>query len=205
MLLDRLFIHRLYWRTMRPQTHVWRDGPLVVMPGVLDPLTTKVGAWLADVVAEEARPGERWLDLGCGTGIVGLALAAKGATVTCADIDTRCVQNAALNAELRELSIQTVRSDLFSAFEADSFDTVAFNLPFWPGEPRGPLGRAFHAGEGYALIRRFVSEFRPFAREARVVISERHPDFAGARAALGPARLLRRSFYKREWLDLFAL
>src|SRR6185295_17685452 len=158
--------------------------------------------WLAEAVATEARPDERWLDLGCGTGIVGLALAEKGVRVTCADVDPRAVRNAALNAELRELSIPCVQSDLFSAFDADSFDIVAFNLPFWPGPPKGPLGRAFHAGEDYALIRRFVTSFRRCAREARVVISERHPDFAGARAALGPARLLRRSFYKREWIDL---
>lgn len=205
MSLDRVFVHSLYWASMRPRVRTWHGQPLVVMPGVLDPLRTKVGNWLADAVREEAHPGQRWLDLGCGTGIVGVALAEAGATVTCADIDPRCVANAALNAELRELSVRALQSDLFSAFAPGDFDVVAFNLPFWPGEPKGPLGRAFHAGDDYALIRRFVASFRPFAAEARVVLSERHPDFAGARAALGEARLIRRAFHQREWIDLYAL
>lgn len=205
-IVDRLLIHHLYWRSLRPAVRTWRGGPLVVMPGVLDPIRTKVGAWLAETVAEEVTPGARWLDLGCGTGVVGLALAEAGAEVTCADIDSRAVQNAALNAELRGLRVRCVRSDLLAAFAPDSFDVVAFNIPFWPGPPRGPFGRALHAGEDYALFHRFVETFRPAAREARVVLSERGGDFEAAREALGPnARLVRRTRHRHEWLDLFAL
>lgn len=204
-MLDRLFIQHMYWSSTRPRVRSWRGGPLLILPGVLDPVRTKVGAWLAEAVAAEAKPGERWLDLGCGTGIVGVALAEKGATVTCADIDPRAVHNAAANAELRGLPIRCVQSDLLDAFGPDSFDVVAFNIPFWPGSPRGPFGGALFAGEGYALFHRFREGFRPAAREARVVLSERGGDLAAARAALGEARLLRRARHAGEWMDLFAL
>jgi methylase of polypeptide subunit release factors len=201
----------LTWQTRRPYVRDWNGTPLLVLPGVLDPVATKVGAWLAATVAAEAKPGERWLDMGCGTGVVGLALAERGAVVTCADIDPQCVRNARANAALRGLAIDVVESDLFAALAGRRFDRVAYNVPFWPGEPGDRLfGRAMFAGSDsdgrpFAAIRSFAAAFRPTCTEARVVLSEFGGDFPGARAALGDATLHQRARVRGEWLSLFAL
>ncbi|MES2639331.1 MAG: methyltransferase domain-containing protein [Myxococcota bacterium] len=208
----------LLWRARRPYVREWGDLPLLVLPGVLDPVATKVGAWLAGVAAAHARPGERWVDMGCGTGIVGLALAEAGAVVTAIDIDPVCVRNARANAALLGRPVEVVESDLFSAF-ADSafpdpgrrFHRVVYNVPFWPGpvaDAAGnvrPFGRAMYAGADFEAIRTFVAAFPTFADEAWVVLSEFGGDFAGARAALGPAELVTRALVEGEWLSLFAL
>ena len=194
-------------RARHPYVQDCDGAALLVLPGVLDPVGTKVGAWLAATVAAEARPGERWLDMGSGTGVVGLALAEKGARVTSADIDPQCVRNTRANAALRDLPIEVVESDLFAALEGREFDRVVYNVPFWPGDPDNrPFGRALFAGEDFAAIRSFVARFRPHAPRAYVVLSERGGDFAGALAALGPtARLHTRQSVRGEWLSLFTL
>ena len=196
----------LLWRARQPYVRAWGDRPLLVLPGVLDPVATKVGAWLAERVAAEALPGQRWVDMGCGTGIVGLALAAAGAEVTCVDIDPRCDHNARANAALLGHSIECVESDLFTALHGRRFDRVAYNVPFWPGSGEGrPFARAMYAGEDHEAIRRFAEAFRSCCDEARVVLGECGGDFVRARAALGEARPMERAHVRGEWLDLFAL
>jgi release factor glutamine methyltransferase len=204
--MRRLAPRLLAWRARRPYVAYGADGPLVLLPGVLDPVATKVGEWLAAKVVAEARPGERWIDMGCGSGVVGLALAEAGCVVTCVDVDPRACRAARANAALRDLRVEVVESDLFAALRGRHFDRVAYNVPFWPGEPRGPFGRAFYAGADFAAIRMFAAGFREVADEARIVLSEQAPDPDGARAALGPdARLLARERVRGEWLDLYGL
>ncbi|MDP2312555.1 MAG: methyltransferase domain-containing protein [Pseudomonadota bacterium] len=198
----------LLWQARRAYVRDWGTVPLLVLPGVLDPVATKVGEWLASVAAAHARPGERWVDMGCGTGIVGLALAERGAVVTAIDIDPVCVRNARANAALLGRPVDVVESDLFAALPAPErrFDRVVYNVPFWPGDPSGrPFGRAMYAGADFAAIRAFVAAFPAHADEAWVVLSEHGGDFAGAHAALGPCTLVRREHVRGEWLSLYAL
>jgi len=182
-----------------------------VLPGVLDPVATKVGAWLAEVCAAAAKPDEAWIDMGCGTGVVGLALARRGARVTSVDVDAAAVRNARANAALLQLPVPVVESDLFSALPTparpeDRAARVAYNVPFWPGDPAGrPFGRAMYAGADFEAIRSFVEAFPAHAKEAWVVLSEQGGDFERARAALGDGRRIRREFVRGEWLSLFAL
>lgn len=201
--LSRLHPHLHLLRARRPRVV---RGPLLILPGVLDPVATKVGEWFAGAMAETVVPGERWLDLGCGSGVVGLALAKAGAVVTCADIDPRAVRNAAANAALHGVAIEAVRSDLVAGLAGRRFDKIAANLPFWPGAPLGrALDRALYAGEDFSLLRRFAETFRCVADEAFVVVSENGGDFAKARAALGNPRVVRRARVRGEWLVVLAL
>ena len=146
---------------------------LLVLPGVLDPVATKVGAWLAEKAAAAASPGERWVDMGCGTGVVGIALARAGAQVTSIDIDPDAVRNARANAALHQVPLEVVESDLFAAVPGRRWDRVVYNVPFWPGDPAGkPFGRAMFAGAGFEAIRAFAAAWPAHADEAWVVLSE---------------------------------
>lgn len=201
-LRNRLAARLLVWRSRRPYVRTWKNGPLLILPGVLDPVATKVGAWLAEVV--DAAPGERWVDMGCGTGVVGLALAARGVQVTAVDIDPVCVHNARANAALRGVALDAHVSDLFSAVPGD-FDGVVYNVPFWPGEPTGPFGTAFYAGEDFRAVRAYARIAPAHARRVLVALSEAGARHAEARAALGPHHVLKRERVRSEWLVLIEL
>jgi release factor glutamine methyltransferase len=192
------------WRARRPYVTSWSGGPLLVLPGVLDPVATKVGAWLAAQVAAEARPGERWVDMGCGSGIVGIALARAGARVTCVDIDPEAVRCTRANAALNGVDLEVLEGDLFAPLGARRFDAVAYNVPFWRGRPAGPFGRALYAGENFEAIRAFTSTWTRFADRARVPLSRAGPGADEARRALGGAPLVS-ARVAGEDLDLFGL
>jgi SAM-dependent methyltransferase len=71
--------------------------------------------------------GASVLDLGCGYGAVGLFIKAifGKQSVTLSDINERAVDYARKNALKNHLEVESVKSDLYSAFEGDRFDESA--------------------------------------------------------------------------------
>lgn len=183
------------------------DGlPLDVLPGVFDPRQTLVGEWMA--LQLRPSPGERWLELGCGSGLISLCLARRGALVTAVDLDPLAVQNTRHNAQLWGQSLDLRQGDLFDPLRQTqaSFDVVVANLPFWEGEPdAGFWSLAMRAGRDFSLLRRFSKEFKDFAPRALLGLSEAGGHWRGAEAALGGPTLLHRERVHGEWLRLVAL
>lgn len=129
---------------------------LRIPPGVLDPVVFRSGAWFARQVADRVRPGMRVLDLGCGSGIVGLLALRAGARVVAVDLSPVAV------AAARGNGLPDVRpGDLFQPVAAETFDLVAFNPPYLRGRPRGRLASArslalaLYGGEDWQVVRRF--------------------------------------------------
>ncbi len=201
-LRNRIAAQHLLWKSRRDYvvTAPGQDD-LLVMAGVLDPVATKVGAWLAGVMTTEVRAGERWVDMGCGTGVVGLAMAQAGARVTCVDVDARCVANARETGRRGGVAIEAVESDLFAGL-AGAVDGVVYNAPFWPGEPVGrAFERAMYAGAEFEAIRRYRAESAGIPR-VLLALSEAGARHGDARIAFGASRVVRRERAEGEWLIL---
>ena len=109
------------------------------------------------------------LDMGCGSGVLGLTLAAERPSwqVTLADVSEDALALTKENAEALEIgNARLVRSDLFSAVEGE-FDGIVANLPYVPESERATLSREvmhdpalalFGGPDGLKVIRRFVPE-----------------------------------------------
>lgn len=87
---------------------------------------------LAEAAADGALRG-RALDLGAGTGYVGLYLAQRGWMVDAVDVSPRAVDLVRRNAQRNGLPIAAYQSDLFAAV-IGAFDLIAFNPPMRPDE-----------------------------------------------------------------------
>jgi release factor glutamine methyltransferase len=111
---------------------------LVSLPETMNPALFSAGRLLADVVAAQSRPGMRVLDMGAGTGIVGLRAAAVGASVVAVDVNPAAARCARINALLNRLEerMAVLDGDLFEPIGDSRFDIVAFNPPFYRGAPR---------------------------------------------------------------------
>jgi release factor glutamine methyltransferase len=72
---------------------------------------------------------ERFLDMGSGTGVVGIYAAKKGAEVVAVDISEAAARTTDENADLNGVSVKVVHCDLFSGVDK-KFDVVAFNAPY---------------------------------------------------------------------------
>jgi release factor glutamine methyltransferase len=109
------------------------------------------------------------LDMGCGSGVLGLTLAAERPTwhVTLADVSEDALALTKENAAALGIgNARFLRSDLFSAVEGE-FDGIVANLPYVPESERPSLSREvmhdpalalFGGADGLDVIRRFIPE-----------------------------------------------
>jgi 16S rRNA (guanine1207-N2)-methyltransferase len=118
------------------QVNVGGDGPLrfVSRPGVFTYGRLDDGARaLLDVV--EVKPGDRIMEIGCGTGATGIAAvkrAGPGAAVTFVDSNARAVALAELNARSNGLTdFQALTATRLEGLPAGRYDLALANPPYY--------------------------------------------------------------------------
>src|SRR5262245_50005791 len=106
-----------YWslRQRHPVTARVEGFELRVLPSVFSPKYFGSSAVLGRFVGGLPLHGKSFLDLGCGSGIIGLCAARAGARVTAVDINPAAVQCTAENATRAGFTIDARVSDLFAA------------------------------------------------------------------------------------------
>jgi release factor glutamine methyltransferase len=106
---------------------------------------------------------KRVLEIGCGTGIVSIFMAKRGAIVDAVDIDDRAVENTKYNATLNGVSLNIYASDLFSNVEG-SYDYIIFNPPYLEDDAYYSLDPAIFGGT--SLMIRFIDESRAYLKKS---------------------------------------
>ena len=130
--------------------------PLEVFPGVFHPRYFGSSSILARFVDSLPLRGKSFLEVGCGSGVVALCAARRGARVTAVDINPDAVRCTVANATRNELTVDCRISDVFLAVENMTFDVIAWNPPYLTGVPESLPKAAFFGGEDFAVIRRFA-------------------------------------------------
>lgn len=123
------------------------------------------------------------LDMGCGSGVLGLTLAAERpeSQVTLADISRDALSLSEQNAtKLGIKNISLVHSDLFHS-ATGKFDLIAANLPYVPDGEATTMARElqhdpalalFSGADGMDLLRRFIPESVNFLKPGGVIALE---------------------------------
>ena len=129
------------------------------------------------------------LDVGTGTSIQAITAKLAGAEeVTAVDINKKALDLAKSNAELNDIEIKVVKSNLFSNISG-KFDLIIFNAPYLPIEP--PKNPQWSGGR--KLIEKFLKDARkhlspkgrilfvysslsPIKSKHRVLAKEKFPD-----------------------------
>jgi methylase of polypeptide subunit release factors len=113
---------------------------LYVLPSVFRPEVSFSGAFLARSLPALASryTGKSVLDMGCGSGILGLVCSKHGASsVTFTDVSPAATQNATKNAKKLGIHNWTAATgSLFDPVDGRSFDVVVFNPPGISGSPK---------------------------------------------------------------------
>ena len=121
------------------------------------------------------------LDLCCGSGCIGIALAALGgAHVTAADISADALSMTERNARRNGVSLKTVQSDLFDSVEG-TFDLIVSNPPYlsqtemeaMDAELSFEPALALYGGEdGLDYYRRIARDYRRYLKPGGAMLLE---------------------------------
>ena len=139
------------------------DGlELQIKKGVFHPAFFGSSKVFARFLKRQNLQGKKVLEIGCGSGLLSLIAARKGAEVLAVDINADAVACAKLNAVQNDLSIQAVPSDLFNALPPQLFDIVLLNPPFFAGAPKEAPDFAWYAGTNFQFFHRFYAALPTF-------------------------------------------
>lgn len=150
------------------------------------------------------KEGMRVLDMGCGSGIIGITLALELAQyhpdVVMADISDEALSLTLENATALSARVKTYRSDLFTAWQPaednavvppTGFNLVLANLPYVPdGEEvatevtHDPATALYGGPDGLDIVRRFLADALPHLEEGCLVMLEVGHDQGHATAAI---------------------
>lgn len=168
LLFRLLYPLHMYFNRDSRQTRV--DGlSLRVEPQVFDPGRHFSSKILARYLLRLDLAERQLLDMGTGSGIIGITAAQKGASVIAVDINPAAAQLAAVNAQALQVAdkMHVLCGDLFAPLkDVLPFDWIVFNPPFFPRPSTRAVQAAYHAGENYATITRFLQEAKSFLAPA---------------------------------------
>lgn len=127
------FFQRYY---SKPRKYRYQNIEVIVYPEVFPPHFTISTKLLIDYINSIDLKGKKVLELGCGSGIISLLAASKGALVTASDIN-RTALKALEKASLKNaLPIHVINSNLFDKLQEKQFDYIIINPPYYPKAPK---------------------------------------------------------------------
>lgn len=146
---------------------------LRVAPTVFHPKLFFTSRFLGEHVLSLDLRGKTVLDMGTGSGIIGLCAARAGAEVVSVDINPAAVECARVNAATNRLSerIRCIHSNLFSSLSAgERFDCIVWNPPFYRSAPRSDAEYAWNAGADCEALRSFAADSDKYLKEGGMVL-----------------------------------
>jgi predicted RNA methylase len=156
--IDSMSLPAVYVKSLQQQLNLMQ--PAWVSAAMSDSFA------IADCLLQLLHPHDRVLDVGCGTGVISIALGLHGFDVAGCDLSDAAVKTARDNAARHGLAASFLHSDLLDSVEG-KFDAVVFNPPygfatdnaFWNlaknlARRLGPLRRASGTSMPHA-VRRF--------------------------------------------------
>lgn len=130
---------------------------IVVFPDVMSPKYDWSGIFGVETLPDVR--GKSVLEIGCGSGIISLFAALRGAdSVDAVDINPNAVANTNANFAKHDVrNAKAFHSDLFSEVGDKRYDLVVFNLPYHGNKPQDILEHGV-ADEGYLMMKRFIAD-----------------------------------------------
>ncbi|MFA5771446.1 MAG: HemK2/MTQ2 family protein methyltransferase [Thermoplasmata archaeon] len=132
----------------------------------------------------QINPNEEVLEIGTGTGIIGIRCALLGGKVTTTDINPHAIACAKENVSLNNVKMKIIKSDLFKNVRG-TFNVIIFNPPYLPtakGDHCGGwIDKALDGGKkGDKVIVKFLKNFdkhlKPGGRVYLIVSSLNDPE-----------------------------
>ncbi len=162
-------IQRAYLK--KPRNYSYGKSAVTVAPGVFPPFMTLSTKILLDYLEQIDITGKTLLELGCGSGIISVRSAARGAKVTATDVNPAALQMLRQNSMAS--AIEVLESDLFDSLGGCKFDFVIINPPYYPRDPKTVEEKAWFCGSDFGYFKKLFPQLRAFAdAQILMILSE---------------------------------
>jgi release factor glutamine methyltransferase len=142
----------------------FEDTSIIVKKGVFHPGFFFSTRFLLQELKMHDLKNKALLELGCGTGLISVVAAKKGASVAASDISGLAISCVTENAKLNEIQIQTFQSDIFSSIPARHFDYIVINPPYYRGEAGNEAQKAWYAGTELEYFKKLFLQIGGFTK-----------------------------------------
>lgn len=163
----RKFIKKISHPFLKFITNIWHSKPrkysykginVFVHPEVFPPHYTISTKILLEFIDNINLNKKTFLELGCGSGIISLFAASKGAVVTAVDINNKALEYLKNASKVNNISLDVKYSDLFSEIMDSQFDYIIINPPYYPKTPKNQKEQAWFCGEDFEYFRNLFLE-----------------------------------------------
>jgi 16S rRNA G1207 methylase RsmC len=127
---------------------------LYLPPNVYHPGVGLSSRFLSEAISKKSL-GHAVLDLGCGSGFVGISLYRRGMALVLADISDTALASASENLRRVGITAEVRKSDLFCGLQGRRFDSILFNPPLFDKAIEHEAELALCGPHG-ALLSRFL-------------------------------------------------
>ncbi|MDD2651716.1 MAG: 50S ribosomal protein L11 methyltransferase [Sulfurimonas sp.] len=122
LVIDKFYIHPT-WDAPNPELVNIAIDPALAFGTGHHPTTASA----LRAISKYVKKGDRVLDVGCGSGILGVAALKVGALVDACDTDIACVENSQLNSDLNEVKFEHLWEGS-CALASGKYDVVVANI-----------------------------------------------------------------------------
>lgn len=112
---------------------------------------------------------KNFLELGCGSGLISILAAKKGAWVTATDISHEAVKTTTANAHANNVSLKITESDLFTNIPSAKFDIIAINPPYYKKNPANAKEQAWYCGENGEYFSKLFGQMRTYTNPETII------------------------------------
>jgi release factor glutamine methyltransferase len=131
----------------KTRVYRYKDIRLDIPPQVFHPGFFFSTQLLLQYINKFALNEKRFLELGCGSGLIAITVAKKGAIVTATDINQVAVDALKKNSSQNKVEMEIIQSDLFNNIPKQQFDVIAINPPYYKKKQLTAADHAWYCGE----------------------------------------------------------
>lgn len=131
---------------------------VIVHKEVFPPYLTISTNIFIDFIETLALDQKTVLELGCGSGLISIFSAKKGAKVTASDINLTALSYLKKSAQLNHVTLSIRYSNLFKELKEETFDYVFINPPYYQKAPANIKEQAWFCGSDFEYFKQLFLE-----------------------------------------------
>lgn len=158
------------WYLRKERTFTYNNTTIHVFPGVFHPGFFHSTKFVLTYLGYQSLRGKSLLELGCGSGLISVVAAKAGANVTASDLSLKALENTKFNANLNEVFIKIVYSDLFDNVDKSTFDWIVINPPYYARKPESEPDLAWYCGENFEYFHKLFASLKDYMHHTSHVI-----------------------------------